>query len=49
MELIPSFVVFIVALLWKSDQDTKLYFAERDRSDKPEDRNAGKQDGAVKS
>lgn len=23
MELIPSFIVFVVALLWKTDQDTK--------------------------
>ncbi len=49
MELIPTIVVLIVALLWKSDQDTKHYFAEPEKSAKPEERNAAKHSGSPKS
>lgn len=49
MELIPSFIVFIVALMWKTDQDTKRHFAEREASAAPERRNPVTENGSSKS
>lgn len=48
MELIPSFIVFIIAVIWKSEQETKRHFAERDKTATREGCSAGRREGTAK-
>lgn len=49
MGLIPTFVVFIIAVIWKTEQEAKRHFAERNTNAASEGRIAGSENRSAKS